>query len=205
MIFHEEKKLRWVANWSYRHYQLVLGSTLILGLLSGLLVSRLQFQSDVINLLPSNAPATRAFVQFLQEFGAADSLFIVLERKSGGDVETFSPFAEVLGERLMASGEVREIHGLRDPAIEASIEKQFIPKALLYLTEEELHLMEHKLQDTAIEQQIRALKTRFHSSPLAAEKEPGAVALMGVGFSALTALTLLPVLLQKLLPKRSSS
>ncbi len=33
----------------------------------------------------------------------------------------------------------------------------------------------------------------------------GAVALMGVGFSALTALTLLPVLLQKLLPKRRSS
>jgi predicted RND superfamily exporter protein len=33
----------------------------------------------------------------------------------------------------------------------------------------------------------------------------GAVALMGVGFSALTALTLLPALLQKLLQKRSSS
>jgi len=33
----------------------------------------------------------------------------------------------------------------------------------------------------------------------------GAVALMGVGFSALIALTLLPVLLQKLLQKRRSS
>ena len=152
-----------MANWSYHHYQLVLGGTLILGLLSGLLVSRLQLQSDVVNLLPSNAPATKAFVQFLQEFGSADSLFIVLERKSGGEVAAFTPFAEVLAERLMASGEVQEIHGLRDPAIEASIEKQFLPKALLYLTEEELHLMESKLQDTAIEQRIRALKSRLHS------------------------------------------
>ena len=33
----------------------------------------------------------------------------------------------------------------------------------------------------------------------------GAVALMGVGFSALIALTLMPVVLQKLLPKRGSS
>ena len=99
-----------MANWSYHHYQLVLGGTLILGLLSGLLVSRLQLQSDVVNLLPSNAPATKAFVQFLQEFGSADSLFIVLERKSGGEVAAFTPFAEVLAEQLMASGEVQEIH-----------------------------------------------------------------------------------------------
>ncbi len=163
MIFHEEKKLRWVANWSYRHYKLVLGSTLILGLLSGLLVSRLQFQSDVINLLPSNAPATRAFVQFLQEFGAADSLFIVLERKSGGDVETFSPFAEVLGERLMASGEFREIQGRMDKAARERMEQQLVSKALLYLSEEELRAMEVKLTEAEIERRVQALKVRLHS------------------------------------------
>ncbi len=154
-----------MANWSYRHYQLVLGGTLILGLLSGLLVSRLQFQSDVVNLLPSNAPATKAFVQFLQEFGAADSLFIVLERKSGGEVETFSPFAEVFAERLMASGEVREIHGRMDQAArESDREQQFLAKALLYLTEEELHADgEPSFTEAAIEQRIRALKNRLHS------------------------------------------
>jgi len=163
MLLHGEKKLSWVANWSYRHYQLVLGSTLILALLSGLLLSRLQFQSDVVNLLPSNAPATKAFVQFLQEFGAADSLFIVLERKSGGEVETYSPFVEVLAQQLIESGEFREIQGWRGKVIEKPIEEQFLGKALLYLTEEELSQMEGQLTDAAIDQRIRALKTRLHS------------------------------------------
>ena len=162
MNFPGENNLRWIANRSYHHYRLVLGGTLILGLLSGWLVSGLRLQSDVVNLLPAHPPATKAFVEFLQEFGTADSLFIVLERKSGGEVAAFGPFAEVFAERLTDSGEIRKIHGLKDPELEASVGKQFLPKALLYLTEEELRRMETKLENTAMEQQIRSLKTRLH-------------------------------------------
>ncbi len=163
MIFPGENNLRWMANWSYHHCRLVLGIALVLGLLSAWGIGRLQLQSDVINLLPSHAPVTEAFVKFLREFGTADSLFLVLERRGGGEITPFGPFAEVFAKQLMESGEFREIHGLRDPAIEPSIEKQFLPKALLYLTGDELRRLEEKLEKEAMERQIRVLKSRLHS------------------------------------------
>jgi len=95
----------------------------------------------MVNLLPSNAPATKAFGQFLQEFGTADSLFIVLERKSGGEVAALTT--------LVGFGSL-VLFGYPGP--------QFM----------------------------------------------GAAALMGIGFGALIPLTLLPLLIQKLLTKRSS-
>ena len=72
----------WIARVSCSRFrQLILGA-MILAALSAFLITRLPFQSDVLNLLPGNAPVTGAFVTFLKEFGSADSLFIVLERKS---------------------------------------------------------------------------------------------------------------------------
>jgi len=93
-----------IARFSFFRRRRLILAALILGALSGLLITRLDFQSDVLNLLPEKAPRTQAFVTFLKEFGSGDSLFIVLERKSGGEVESLIPFAEVLVGRLMATG-----------------------------------------------------------------------------------------------------
>jgi len=106
MDWTQEKIFRWITKFSYRRSRYVILGTVILGVLSSFLVTRLQLQSDVLNLLPSNAPATAAFVKFLKDFGTADSLFIVLERKSGGEVESFGPFAEILAERLKKTGNI---------------------------------------------------------------------------------------------------
>jgi predicted RND superfamily exporter protein len=152
----------WITEFSCgRHRSLILG-TLILAALSAFLITRMQFQSDVLHLLPANAPTTGAFVKFLQEFGTEDSLFIVLERESGEEVESFEPFVDVLVERLMASGEFGEIQGRMDKEAREEIGQQFARKALLYLTEDELREVEAKLTDTGIQRQVQALKTRFH-------------------------------------------
>jgi len=128
-----------------------------------LLISRLQFQSDVLNLLPANAPRTGAFMKFLKEFGGTDSLFMVLERKSGGEVESFVPFVDVLAERLVESGEFKEIQGREQEAAREKMEKQFIRKALLYLPEEALRELEAKVMEEAIQREIQTLKARLYS------------------------------------------
>ncbi|MGA2954777.1 MAG: MMPL family transporter [Thermodesulfobacteriota bacterium] len=159
----------WIARISCSRFrQLILGA-MILAALSAFLITRLPFQSDVLNLLPGNAPATGAFVTFLKEFGSADSLFIVLQRKSGGEVESFEPFAEVLADRLMATGEFTEILGRMDPEIKEKMARQFLSKALLYLSEEDLKTLEARLSDQGIEHQVHLLKMRLSSmftSPL---------------------------------------
>jgi len=162
-----EKIFHRIAAFACRNYRQVIGGALILAVLSGFLITRLNLQSDVLNLLPSNAPATGAFVTFLKDFGSADSLFIVLERQSGGEVESFGPFAEVLARRLMGTGEFSEIHGRLDPAAREKIAEEFIPKALLYLSAEDLKEIAAKLEDEAIRQRIRELKKNLHS-PLGA-------------------------------------
>jgi predicted exporter len=153
----------WITKFScVRHKYLILG-TLILGGISAFLITRLQFQSDVLNLLLSNAPTTGAFVKFLKEFGAADSLLIVLERESGGEVESFAPFADLLAEELIKSGEFDERPARLDQAAREIMGQQLVCKALLYLTEDDLREMEAKLTDAAIRQHVRALKVRLQT------------------------------------------
>ncbi len=164
-----ERVLGWIAKFSSNRYQRVILAVLILSALSGFLITRLQFQSDVLHLLPQNAPATGAFVKFLQKFGAADSLFIILERSSGGEVESFAPFAEVLADRLVKTGEFNEIVGRIDPEKKEKIGALFLRHALLYLPDDELQEVKVRLSSESIRQRIKALKTSLHSlfpSPL---------------------------------------
>ncbi len=158
-----EKIWGWVARCSrVYHRQLILGMV-ILGALCLWLISHLQFQSDVANLLPSHAPRTQAFVKFLKQFGASDSLFVILERKSGGEIDSFEPFGKILAEKLLATGELAQIQGWMDNASREKLEQLFIPKALLFLTEEDLQRLEEKLADGEIERHIRELKARLNS------------------------------------------
>jgi predicted RND superfamily exporter protein len=160
-----------IARFSFLRWRSLILGALILAFLSGAQITRLEFQSDVLNLLPGNAPRTQAFVKFLKEFGSGDSLFIVLDRKSGGEVESLIPFAEVLADRLMATGEFTEIIGRTEPGVKEDLARRFVRMALLYLPEEDLKAVESRLSDRGIEEQIRLLKSRLSSmftSPLAA-------------------------------------
>jgi predicted RND superfamily exporter protein len=159
-----------IARFSFFHRRRLILAALILGAFSGFLITRFQFQSDVLNLLPEKAPRTQALVTFLKEFGSGDSLFIVLERKSGGEVESLIPFAEVLVDHLMATGEFTEMIGRLEPGMKEKMARYFLRRALLYLPEEELEAVESRLSDRGIEEQIRLLRTRLSSlftSPLA--------------------------------------
>ncbi len=160
-----------IARFSITRRRSLIWGALILAVLSGFLITRLEFQSDVLNLLPQKSPRTQALVKFLKEFGYGDSLFIVLDRKSGREVESLIPFAELLADRLMATGEFTEIIGRMEPGVKEDLARRFIRTALLYLPEQDLKAVESRLSDRGIEEQIRLLKTRLSSmfrSPLAA-------------------------------------
>jgi uncharacterized protein len=158
-----------VARFSVRRYRWILAAALGMSLLSGFFITRLQFQSDVLNLLPANAPRTAAFVKFLREFGATDSLFIVLERPSGKEVESLGPFAEVLTGRLMETGEFSEIYGRLNAETREKMAALFLRKALLFPPPEELPEIEKRLSREAIRERVKNLKAGLHSlfsSPL---------------------------------------
>lgn len=156
---------RRVAKFSLRFHRWILLSFFLFLGLSIFLVLRLKPQSDVSHLLPADAPKTQAFVSFLKQFGASDSLFVALETKSGGEVESFMPFAEILADELAATGEFKEIRGRMNPSERKSLENEFVRKALLYLSEKDLREMELRLSNEAIRHSVRELKTKL-ASPL---------------------------------------
>jgi predicted RND superfamily exporter protein len=152
-----------IARFSFFRRRPLIWGALILAVLSGFLISRLHFQSDVLNLLPENAPRTQDLVKFLKEFGSGDSLYIVLDRKSGGEVESLIPFVEALADRLMATGEFTEIIGRMEPGVKEKMARLFLRKAILYLSKEDLKIVEGRLSDRGIEEQLRLLKTKVSS------------------------------------------
>ncbi|MGD0625830.1 MAG: efflux RND transporter permease subunit, partial [Thermodesulfobacteriota bacterium] len=79
------------------------------------------------------------------------------------EVESVGPFAEVLAERLKKTGEFGEMPGSIDQAGREILEQQFVRKALLYLTEDDLGEMETKLTDVGIGKQVQDLKLRLQS------------------------------------------
>jgi predicted RND superfamily exporter protein len=170
MSWNRENIFSWIARISCTRFRLLILGTVMVAALCAFKITRLPFQSDVLSLLPENAPQTGAFRKFLKEFGSSDSLLIVLESKSGKEVESFAPFAELLAERLMGTGEFTEIIGRMDGKVKEKMARQLLGKALLYLPEEDLKILEGRLSDEGIERQVHFLKARLSSmfsSPLA--------------------------------------
>jgi hypothetical protein len=129
--------------------------------MSGFLITRLQFQSDVLNLLPEKAPRTQAFVKFLKEFGSGDSLFIVLERKSGEKWNPSSPLP-VLVDRLLATGNSPRL-SVKWPRGEGENGQSLSPQGPPLSAGRRPEGGGIRLSDRGIGEQIRLLKTRLSS------------------------------------------
>jgi hypothetical protein len=70
----KEKIFRRIAVFSCAHSQPSILGALFLGRPSGFLITGLQFQKDMLNLLLSNVPQRGAFVKFLKDFGSGASV-----------------------------------------------------------------------------------------------------------------------------------
>ena len=64
---------------SQRHSTRVFVAGVAVAIVSGVLVSRLSFDTNVLRLLPQDAPTVRAFERFLLDFGSLDHLYVTFE------------------------------------------------------------------------------------------------------------------------------
>jgi hypothetical protein len=73
------------------------------------LVSKLSFDSNVLNLLPQRGPAVRSFRTYLEAFGSLDRLYLVFEAPRGRFVGDYSDLIDGFLDELGAVPEVRRI------------------------------------------------------------------------------------------------
>jgi predicted RND superfamily exporter protein len=70
--------------------------------LAAIVVVRIPITTDLLDVMPKDAPAVVAFTEFLRDFGALDGLIILVEADPPS-AETLIATAETLGEELSAS------------------------------------------------------------------------------------------------------
>lgn len=101
---------RWVA-FVERHHRAILAGSLVLALVSALSLRALRLDLDVLDMLPTGAPAFDNFKQFVGEFGQLDELVVLV---TANDENTASAFADVFVPELRRLRSVRTVQGRVD-------------------------------------------------------------------------------------------
>jgi predicted RND superfamily exporter protein len=101
---------RWVACIG-RHHRAVIGASAALALLSGLSLTRLRLDIDVLSMLPRGTPPFDDFKAFVAEFGQLDELIVLMDEAPPA---TLQRFADALAPRLAALDTVHKAHSRID-------------------------------------------------------------------------------------------
>ncbi len=151
-----------LARYAQRHYYQVFLVTAVLLAISGVLISRLRFDTDVLNLLPKNDPALNAYISTLADFGTFDYLLITVAIPEGTAVDPYEAFADALAPRLAEIPEIEAVeHRIDDP--EKLIEG-FLPQAMLFVSDEDRTAVAKKLSTEGLSRRAAELR-RLISTP----------------------------------------
>jgi hypothetical protein len=154
--------LQRIALASARRYRLVfLVSLLVVATAAGL-ITRLHFDTDILNLLPKHDPKIQHFLEAMERFGGVDYLLVVVRVPEDEPPEPYELLVDRLGKRLEA---VPEIGGV-DYVIGAPEEliERIYPKAVLFLDDEGREELAERVSPAGIEARVRELR-RFVTTP----------------------------------------
>lgn len=157
------------ALFASRRYRWVLAVTAVLVVLSGLALTRLRFDTDILNLLPKNDPVVQQFVSATQRFGGVDYLLVAIRIPEGAIPEPYEMLVDRLGARLEKLPEMKKVdYRIGDPA---EILETVFPKAVLFLDAEGLKRLEQRLTKTGLEERVGAVARTLQSPQGVAWKE----------------------------------
>jgi predicted RND superfamily exporter protein len=150
------ERLALFARHRYRLVFTVFGGLVVS---SALLITRLSFDTDMLNLLPRKNPVVHSYIETLQDFGSQSFLLITVEIPEGAVLDPYETLADDLAGRLAKVPELRNIqHRIGDPA---ELLQTFFPKSLLFLDAKGRDRLAAKLSDDAIRRQVSELRLQL--------------------------------------------
>jgi hypothetical protein len=159
-----KQALQRIALWGVRHYVRIFVAAGALLALSVLSASRLRFDSDVLSLLPRDAPVIQTFRHTLEEFGGVDTLLVLVELPGDHAVDPYEAFVEELARALEELPQLEYVD-YRIGDMEELLETHF-PHAFLFLDEEDRQRFEAELTDEELERRAAEIR-RTLASPQA--------------------------------------
>ncbi len=149
----KQRMLLRIERFSRGHYRLVFLLAALAVAAASFLGSRLELESDVLELFPSSNRHVAAFKEALRDFGSIDYLIVLLEAGEENGPDELEDFADRFAERLEALPELIEVVEYRFRLDEGFLDL-FYRNALLFLEPEQLPELREKLTDRAIREQV---------------------------------------------------
>jgi uncharacterized protein len=158
-----------LAVFARHRYRLVFTVFAVLVALSALLITRLSFDTDMLNLLPRKNPVVSSYIETLQDFGSQSFLLVTVEIPENAVLDPYETLADDLAGRLAKVPELRNVqHRIGDPV---ELLQTFFPKSLLFLDAKGRERLASKLSDEAIRQRVSELRLQLKTPQGMASKQ----------------------------------
>jgi hypothetical protein len=107
--------IRAILRWAHAHRVAVLATAALLAVASALSLPRLQFDANVLHLLPRGGVAVPAFRDYLERFGSLDYLYVIVDAPEGTEIGDHDDTVEALTAALRQAPEIAQVDaGPRD-------------------------------------------------------------------------------------------
>jgi predicted RND superfamily exporter protein len=107
--------IRPILRWAHAHRVAVLATAALLALASALSLPRLQFDANVLHLLPRGGVAVPAFRDYLERFGSLDYLYVIVDAPEGTEIGDHDATVDALTTALRQAPEIAQVDaGPRD-------------------------------------------------------------------------------------------
>ncbi len=158
-----------LARLARRRYRTIFAVFAVLVALAAVSISRLSFDTDMLNLLPRQDPAIHSYLQMLQDFGSNTYLLVVIELPEGAVPEPYEALADDLAANLSQLPEIKSVqHRLGNPE---ELLAAFFPKSVLFLDAAGRREVEDRLSDGAIERRVSELRRQLATPQALSVKE----------------------------------
>jgi len=164
-----ERSLDALARLCLRHSKRIAIASIVLATLASAAASRLTFDPDLLNLIPHNNKQVNDFRKVLKDMGTIDYHIIVLEMPAGRDPHEYDSLINAIGNGYKQSPLVEDMTWKLP--IPLDFVDVILPRALLFLTPQELQEVQGKLTDAGIRESVARSKTLLQTPQAFALKE----------------------------------
>ena len=130
---------------------------------------RLEFDPDVLRLLPRRDPAVQLYRETLERFGSADYFVAAIRIPEGAPLDPYEGYADLLVEGMRTSGLFASIEDrLGEPQ---DLLREFLPNALLFLDAGGRRQVAARLSPAAVERRVQDLRRQLETPQAMAVRE----------------------------------
>ena len=146
-----------LAKLCLRHSKQIAIVAFAVGVIALLGASRIHFDPDLLNLIPQQNREVNEFRKVLRDLGTLDNHVVVLEFPKGTDINTYDSLIDGIAQGYKKNARIEDVqYRIPNPLDFVDI---ILPRAMLFLSPEQLQAVAQKLSDEGIRQSVERNRT----------------------------------------------